>query len=98
VTDPTTSVGRNSERMDPEFRIDLRVSKRFALNGATSLDVMVDMFNLFNQTSFTEVNNVFGAGAFPHAPAQDAAGRVTYGLFEKAAPPRQFQLGARLNF
>ena len=98
VTDPTTSVGRNSERMDPEFRVDFRLTKRFALNGASSLDVMVDMFNLFNQTNFTEVNNIFGPGAFPQAPMHDAAGRVTYGLFEKAAPPRQFQLGARLNF
>ncbi|HVQ14034.1 MAG TPA: TonB-dependent receptor, partial [Vicinamibacterales bacterium] len=98
VTDPTTSVGRNSERMDHEFRVDLRVSRRFALSGATSVDVMVDMFNLFNQTNFTEVNNTFGPGAFPQAPVQDAAGRVTYGLFQKAAPPRQFQLGARLNF
>jgi len=98
VTDPTTSVGRNSERMDPEFRVDFRLTKRFALNGASSLDVMADMFNLFNQTNFTDVNNIFGPGAFPQAPMHDAAGRVTYGLFEKAAPPRQFQLGARLNF
>ena len=98
VTDPTTSVGRNSERMDSEFRVDFRLTKRFALNGASSLDVMVDMFNLFNQTNFTDVNNIFGPGAFPQAPMHDAAGRVTYGLFEKAAPPRQFQLGARLNF
>jgi len=51
-----------------------------------------------NQTNFTDVNNTFGPGAFPQAPMHDAAGRVTYGLFEKAAPPRQFQLGARLNF
>jgi hypothetical protein len=98
VTDPATSVGRNSERMDSESRIDFRVTKRFTLNGATSIDVMLDMFNLFNQTNFTEVNNVFGPGAFPQAPLQDAAGRVTYGIFEKAAPPRQFQLGVRLNF
>jgi len=98
VTDPTTSVGRNSERMDPEFRVDLRVSRRFVLNGATSVDVMLDMFNLFNQTNFTEVNNIFGPGSFPQLPLRDAAGRVTYGLFEKAAPPRQFQLGARLTF
>jgi hypothetical protein len=74
------------------------VTKRFALSGAASLDVMLDMFNLFNHTNFTEVNNVFGTGAFPVAPLRDAAGRVTYGLFEKAASPRQFQLGARLNF
>jgi hypothetical protein len=98
VTDPSTSVGRNSERMDAEFRLDLRVNKRFTLNRATSVDVMLDMFNLFNDTNFTEVNNTFGPGPFPQAPLQDSAGRVTYGRFEKAAPPRQFQLGARLNF
>ena len=84
--------------MDPEFRVDFRVSKRFEFNRATSVDVMLDMFNLFNQTNFTEVNNIFGPGAFPESPLRDTAGRVTYGLFEKAAPPRQFQLGARLNF
>ena len=61
--------GQNSERMDPEFRIDFRLTKRFTLNGAASVYVMLDMFNLFNQTNFTEVNNIFGPGAFPQAPA-----------------------------
>jgi len=100
-----TRVAMHAEKVDhhPEFtnvwnRVDFRLTKRFALNGASSLDVMADMFNLFNQTHFTDVNNIFGPGAFPQAPMHDAAGRVTYGLFEKAAPPRQFQLGARLNF
>jgi hypothetical protein len=96
--DPATSVERNSERMEPEFRVDLRVSKRIALGNSTSVDLMLDAFNLFNRSNFTEINNIFGPGVFPQAPAQDTMGRVTYGRFEKAAAPRQFQLGARLHF
>ena len=45
-----------------------------------------------------EVNNIFGAGAFPAAPARDAQGRATYGLFEQALPPRQIQLALRFTF
>jgi hypothetical protein len=59
---------------------------------------MVDIFNLFNRTTFTEINNVFGPGPFPQEPARDSLGRVTYGRGEKAAAPRQVQLGVRLNF
>ena len=73
-------------------------TKRFALSASAALDLMVDIFNLFNRTNFTEVNNVFGPGPFLRSPSRDAAGRVTYGRYEKAAPPRQVQLGVRLNF
>ena len=96
--DPATSVGRNSERMDAEMQIDLRVSKRIAFSGRTGLELMFDVFNLFNRTNFVEINNVFGPGAFPDAPLGDGSGRITYGRFEKAQAPRQIQLGARLRF
>ena len=98
VLDPAASVARNSERLGSEFRIDLRIAKRFALSRSAAIDLLVDFFNLFNRTGFTEVNNVFGPRPFPQEPAHDTAGRVTYGRHEKAAPPRQVQLGLRLNF
>jgi hypothetical protein len=44
------------------------------------------------------VNNVFGIGAFPDQTARDAQGRVTYGRFTQAYPPRQVQLAAKLIF
>ena len=98
VLDPATSVRRNSERLGNEFRIDIRVAKRFALGSTTAIDLIADLFNVFNRTNFTEINNVFGAGQFPQEPLRDTSGRVTYGRYEKAAPPRQVQLGIRLNF
>jgi hypothetical protein len=98
VLDPATSVGRNSERFGSEFRIDVRLAKRFALGPSAALDLLVDLFNVFNRTDFTEINNVFGPRPFPEEPSLDTAGRVTYGRYEKAAPPRQVQLGIRLNF
>ena len=98
VLDPATSVGRNSERFGSEFRIDVRLAKRFVLGPSAALDLLADIFNVFNRTDFTEVNNVFGPRPFPEEPSRDTAGRVTYGRYEKAAPPRQVQLGIRLNF
>lgn len=97
-TDPATSVGRNSERLASEFRVDARIAKRFVIGQSAALDLLIDFFNVFNRTTFTEINNVFGPGAFPQQPARDAAGRVTYGRYEKAAPPRQVQIGIKLNF
>jgi hypothetical protein len=96
--DSATSVGRNSERMNAEAQVDLRVSKRVALGGQAGLEVLLDVFNVFNRTNFAEVNNVFGPGPFPEAPLRDSSGRVTYGRFVKAQAPRQVQLGARLRF
>jgi len=55
--------------------------------------------NLESVPSVNETfNNVFGSGAFPGDPLRDSAGRTTYGLYQKAQPPRQVQLAARLAF
>jgi len=52
----------------------------------------VDLLNLFNVTTFTDVNRVFGRGAYPSEPLP------TYGQFTQAAAPRQVQLGLRITF
>jgi hypothetical protein len=72
--------------------VDVRVSKRFSLGGETTLDALVAVFNLFNRTNFTEVNGIFGTGAYPSSPSP------TFGQYEKAASPRQVQIGLRLGF
>ncbi len=93
-----SSVGRNSEVMDKQIIVDLRLSKRIKLGSRFSIDLIADAFNLFNRANFSEINNIFGRGAFPGAAQTDALGRVTYGLYEKALEPRQIQLAAKLNF
>jgi hypothetical protein len=96
--DASTSVGRNSERLPAQVTADMRLARPIRLSGRLTLTPMLEVFNLFNRSNFIEVNNVFGTGAFPNDPLRDAAGRVTYGLFQKAQPPRQVQLAARLAF
>ncbi len=96
--DPSTSVARNSQAMKSQLIVDTRLSKRFILGGRWAVDGIVDVFNLLDRTNYTEINNIFGTGAFPNAPQKDAQGRVTYGTYTEALPGRQIQLAAKLIF
>jgi len=97
-TDLGSSVGRNSEKLPTQFAVDLRLSKRFKFGKSGAVEPIFEVFNLFNRTNYSEVNNIFGTGAFPDNPARDAQGRVTYGTFTQALPPRQIQLALKLSF
>ena len=57
-----------------------------------SVDGIFEVFNLFNRTNYTEINNIFGTGAYPTAPLP------TFGQFTQAAPPRQVQLAVKIGF
>jgi hypothetical protein len=89
--DPSSAVRRNSGRMPNEATVDMRISRRFSM-GSVNIEPIFEVFNLLNRTNFTEVNSVFGVGAFPTTPLP------TYGQFIRAAPPRQAQIAARLTF
>jgi hypothetical protein len=96
--DAASRVQRNGERLPGSATLDARLSRRFALPRDTTFELLVEAFNLLDRVNYSEVNNVFGPGAFPHQPQRDSAGRVTYGLFTKAYAPRQVQVAARLSF
>jgi hypothetical protein len=96
--DASTSVARNSQTMRSQIIVDTRLSKRFILGGRWAVDGIFDVFNLLNRANYTEINNIFGTGAFPSAPQKDAQGRVTYGTYTEALPGRQIQLAAKLIF
>jgi outer membrane receptor for Fe3+-dicitrate len=89
--DAASSVTRNSGVLPMSATTDVRVSRRFRRNGY-SVDGIIEVFNLFNRTNFTEINNIFGKGAYPAQPS------ATFGQFEKAGPPLQAQLAVRVNF
>jgi hypothetical protein len=97
-TDPSTAVGRNSETMEDQLNVDARLSKKFSLTSGLALEGIIDVFNLLDKTNYSEINNIFGRGAFPSAPQTDAQGRVTYGVYEQALPGRQIQLAAKITF
>ena len=84
--------------MSSQFIVDARLGKRFELARGVAVEGMVDVFNLLNRVNYTEINNIFGRGAFPDEPQRDAAGRVTYGVYEQALPGRQIQLGMKIVF
>jgi len=96
--DPSTSVGRDSETMKGQFIVDARLSRRFKIGPKFVLEGIVEAFNLLDRTNYSEINNIFGRGAFPTGPQKDAQGRVTYGLYEQDLPPRQIQLALKMSF
>jgi hypothetical protein len=96
--DINSSVGRNSENLPSTFTVDLRLTKRIKLGGNAALDIIGEAFNLLDRTNYSDVNNVFGTGAFPGSPQVDAQGRVTYGTFTAAQAPRQVQVAAKISF
>jgi hypothetical protein len=90
--DPSSSVGRNSGLLPGEERLDVRVTKRFRAGSRSTISFSLDILNVFNVTNFTDLNRVFGTGAYPSQPLP------SYGQFTQAGPPRQLQLGARVSF
>ena len=92
LADPATSVSRNTGTLPNYATVDLRVSRRFRLADRASVDGLFEVFNLFNRTNYTEINNIFGTGSFPSNPLG------TFGQFTQAAPPRQVQLAVKINF
>jgi hypothetical protein len=91
LSDITTSVRRNDGTLSTEAAVDLRLARRFAM-GQVTVDGIFEVFNLFNRTNYTAVNNVFGTGSYPASPAP------TFGQFTQAAAPRQVQLAFKLGF
>lgn len=96
--DPASSVIRNSGTMAPQYNVDLRLSKRFPFGKGGGIEAIFEVFNLFNRANFSEINNIFGTGAFPSNPLRDEQGRVTYGLYNQSLAPRQIQLAAKVIF
>ena len=62
------------------------------IGGRARLEAIFEVFNLFNRANFTDINNVFGPGAYPSNPLP------AFGQFLQAAPPRQAQVALKINF
>jgi outer membrane receptor for Fe3+-dicitrate len=90
--DYTTTVGKNTGIMPYQAFVDVRASRKFRVTERVQLEAILEVFNLFNRTNFTEINNVFGRGVYPTNPLP------TFGQFTQAAAPRQTQLALKLSF
>jgi Carboxypeptidase regulatory-like domain len=89
--DPATSVRRNIATLPTQASVDVRVNKIVPI-GRARLEAIFEVFNLFNRTNFSDVNNVFGPGAYPSNPLPG------FGQFLQTAPPRQAQLAVKITF
>ena len=74
-----------------EVTVDLRIARRFVF-GRTNVEGIFEIFNLFNRTNYTAINNVWGIVAYPSAPLP------TYGKFTQAGAPRQMQFAVKVAF
>ncbi len=91
LTNIATSAIRNAGTLPMQATVDLRVARRFVF-GRTNVQGIFEVFNLFNKANYAAVNNVWGTGAYPSAPAP------TYGKFTQAGPPLQMQFAVKINF
>jgi hypothetical protein len=88
----STSVPRNSGRLPPMVTLDLRLSRQYTFENGVRIRGMLEVFNVLNRTNYTEINNVFGSGAYPDRPLPG------YGRYTQAGPMRQAQIAVKLLY
>jgi hypothetical protein len=87
--DRPAGVTRNSERQPSTSSVDVRAIRSFRIAGRQSVDVLIEVFNVFNRVNILALNSTFGTGAAP---------LTTFGQPTLAGDPRQIQVGLRWNF
>ncbi len=85
TSDRPSGIGRNSETMPALATLDARVSRTLAL-AHSKLELMLDVFNLFNRSNVAQLQNVRASSTPP------------YGTVTGYGPRRQVQFGARYRF
>ena len=78
-------------RLPGRHQWDIAVSKYVSLGGTTRLQFRADFINAFNQTQFLDVNtSCFGT--------TQCDPRTRFGQVTSTRPPREIQLGVKLNW
>ncbi len=92
VDDRGLLIPRNAFRNESITRLDMRISKLFAIGSKYDIEIFGEVFNLFDQNSFELV------GGFGGQRQRDPS-NAEFGLADaRVTTPRQVQLGARLSF
>jgi hypothetical protein len=76
--------GADRKRYDDFFNVDLRLAKTFKLSREVSLNMNVDLFNVFNSDTVLQQNRQFNSSA--------------YGTILEIPNPRVLRYGVRLQF
>jgi hypothetical protein len=103
-------IGRNTERQPDVWNADLRLSKTFGLPRGLQLEVLGEVFNVFNTkdrfvgaANQTMFNAVYTAATdrYTITRVTNAAAQPTFGLvngYEASVDPRQYQVAAKIRF
>jgi hypothetical protein len=84
----------DARRMETFKQLDLRAEKKFALTGRAKLGVMLDIFNVFNANTETNINASTGRITI----SETGANVPTFGSPTTILPPRIVRLSGRLEF
>ncbi len=87
----TGNLGRNTFVRPGFFQWDLRVARKFWFTERVNLEVIADMFNLFNRNNIADVNPLCDLSGGPGSKC--GAGQPTASL-----DTRQFQFGLKFNW
>jgi hypothetical protein len=88
-------IGRNSYEGPGYASVDVRISRQFPVARTARLEVLLDIFNLFNRVNIKDINTVWGSIDYPNTPPPPQLG---FGSPRDVFNPRQTQFAARLRF
>jgi hypothetical protein len=100
-SDRAAGVGRFSEDGPSFSQVSLRLTKRFAFGKSGGIDIIAEVFNLFDRKNY-DVNSVqsgeFLSGPTLVNPSLPAVPNPRFGEYIATLPPFEAQLGVRLTF
>ena len=87
-----TFIPRNAGTGNDFFTLNARVVRAFHLSGRTTVEGLVEGFNLTNRTNAVTRSGGFGSGVYPAAPLS------TFGQITAVGEPRSVQFGLRMRW
>ena len=88
-------IGRNAYQGPGYASVDFRVARAFALPRETTLELTLDVFNLFDRVNVKDINTVWGSIDYPNTPPPPQLG---FGTPRDVFNPRQVQFGVKVKY
>jgi hypothetical protein len=100
-SDRPAGVGRFSENGPNFASFDVRLTYGLPLGARAKVDLIAEVFNLFNRTNYDVnfiQNNEYTSGPTPTAPTAPLVKNANFKTYTATLPSREAQLGVRLVF
>jgi hypothetical protein len=86
---------RNAYQGPAYASVDVRVAREVAVSGRARIEVLIDVFNMFDRVNVKDINTVWGSIDYPGTPPPATLG---FGTPRDVFNPRQVQFGAKVKF